>query len=375
MAGPPRRIFGLVGFGAWLCLTAGRASAQGGSIAGQVIDDFGTPVHGAEVVVIGTGLQTLTNERGSFRFSPAPVGKILIRVRRLGFRPDTLPVQVAVGGESVVRFTLELTGHILAPVVVRTERVKYSGRLAGYYERLEQRRNGVFITREQIEAEQPRTMSHLLARVPGLSFVRGRGGISALRMRGRTCVPLVWLDGTPMPSGDVDMDSFTPQSLEGIELYLGGTTPPLRYNWIRDRSACGTILLWTRESLRLPASAIRGQPDLEPLLDSASVFTAGQVDTPARLDPGIQWTVDYPPALFASGMAGMVLAELVVDAGGRVEDKTVGIVSSTHPAFGEAVVAALDRAAFRPAVRNGRPVRQLVLQPVEFVPPPRQERP
>lgn len=367
-------MFRLLGSTTCCALVALTAAAQTGSIVGQVTDGTGAPVQGAEVVVLGTYLQVASDERGNFRFASAPVGTSLVRARRLGFRPDTIPVRVAASGEAVVRFTLEMTGHALAPIVVRTDRVKYAGRLAGYYERLERRRSGYFITRAQIDAEQPRTMSHLLMRVPGLTLVRGRAGITGLRMRGRTCVPLLWLDGTPMPSGDVDMDSFTPQSLEGIELYLGGTTPPLRYSWIRDKSSCGTLLLWTRDNAA-GATASRGQPDLEALLDSATVFTAGQVDTAARLESAAQWTVDYPPSLFASGMPGTVLAELVVDVRGRVEGRTIGIVSSTHPAFGEAVVAALDRAVFRPAVKDGKAVRQLVLQPVEFVPPARSVRP
>lgn len=253
----------------------------------------------------------------------------------------------------------------MKPVVVQSDRVTYPPRLTGYYERLEHRRGGYFITREQIDAEQPRTMSHLLMRVPGLALVRGRAGVTSLRMRGRTCVPLVWLDGTPMPAGEVDMDSFSPQSLEGIELYLGGTTPPLRYSWIRDRSACGTVLLWTRERLgQPPATSV----DLTRIVDSVSVFTARQVDSPAVLEPGRPWLIDYPPALFASGITGSVLAEWIVDSAGRVERGTVGIVSATHPAFADAVVSSILSAAYLPARKAGRAVRQHVLQEITFAP-------
>ena len=46
-------------------------------------------------------------------------------------------------------------------------------------------------------------------------------------MRGRTCWPLVWIDGTPMPAGEVDLDAFSPSTIQGIELYLGSTTAPI----------------------------------------------------------------------------------------------------------------------------------------------------
>jgi hypothetical protein len=72
----------------------------------------------------------------------------------------------------------------------------------------------------------------------------GRAGQQGIRMRGRRCWPLVWLDGTPMPSGDVDLDGIPPNTIHGIELYLGSTTAPARYNINRDNNSCGTILLW-----------------------------------------------------------------------------------------------------------------------------------
>jgi TonB family protein len=341
---------------------------------GQVTDSAGVPIQAADVVLVGTTTRSPTDERGAFRLTGVPAGGVLVRARRLGFVPDTVAVQVTASGESRVRLVLSLASQGLAPIVVRSERIKYAGRLAGYYERLEQRRGGYFITRQQIEAEQPRTMSHLLTRVPGLSLVRGRGGITGLRMRGRTCWPLVWLDGTPMPSGDVDMDSFAPQSIEGIELYLGGTTPPFRYNWIRNMSSCGTILIWSKEAVP-PAFLRPTRPDVEALVASASVFTASEVDVTAQLVIDAGWTVEYPPALYASGTRGEVLAELIVDAQGRVEDGSVGIVSSTHPAFGDAVRVALSRATYRPAEKGGGPVRQLVHQPVDFLPPSRRASP
>jgi len=49
-----------------------------------------------------------------------------------------------------------------------------------------------------------------------------------------------------------------------------------------------------------------------------------------------------------------------------VEDGTVGIVSSTAPLFTEAVRVALESASYMPALKSGRPVRQLVQQPFSF---------
>jgi TonB family protein len=188
------------------------------------------------------------------------------------------------------------------------------------------------------------------------------------------CPPLVWLDGAQMGSGDVDIDSFSPSSLEGIELYLSATSTPGAYQASRGRSECGTILLWSRGRDTEPRVAEGVRPEqLEELLAALHVYTAAQVDTPAVLDTLATPPVTYPPAMRASGTNGLVIAEFVVDTSGAVEPENVGIVSSTDPLFADAVRDALRLASFRPALHRGQPVRQLVRQPFEFR-APRAER-
>ncbi|HVE79260.1 MAG TPA: energy transducer TonB [Gemmatimonadaceae bacterium] len=57
---------------------------------------------------------------------------------------------------------------------------------------------------------------------------------------------------------------------------------------------------------------------------------------------------------------------------GDPELPTLSIVSSDHPALVPAVRRAVAESRFTPATRGGRPVRQLVQQPYDFVaePPP-----
>jgi TonB-dependent receptor-like protein len=252
-------------------------------------------------------------------------------------------------------------------VVVRADRMNYRGRLAGYYARLEKKSAGYFITREQIDRERPSTMGQLLQTVPGLRESRGRAGITGVRMRGRTCWPLVWIDGTPMPAGEVDLDSFVPSSIQGIELYLGSTTAPMNYMYDRDLSSCGTILVWSRGPDTDPVNSFSSaSTDLEALVARLAVYTAEKVDRPSRLDTTQVLSLTFPPPLFASRTTGLVIAQFVVDTLGRVEVGTVGIVSSTAPLFTDAVRVALVTATFVPALKDGHPVRQFVPQPFEF---------
>jgi TonB family protein len=347
-------------------LATAAAAQETGTIAGTVVDTAGAPLLGAEMSIDSAGVRAFTDSQGVFRLGGVPFGTRTLRARRLGFAPAEVSVQVSQGGDASVTIRLRPLASVLPPVVVKPSHMDYTGRLAGYYERLEKHSNGVFITRDQIDREGPRLLGQLLQHVPGITTVR-RGGTTGIRMRGRTCWPLVWIDGTPMPSGEVDLDSFSPTSIHGIELYLGSTTAPARYLYTRDVSSCGTILIWSRGPDTDPiTSTPRPSVDLQSLITSLSVFNADQVDRRARLDSTRLLQLSFPPPLFAAGVPGLVIAEFVVDTAGRVEDGTVGIVSSTAPLFTEAVRVALESAAYVPAMKNGRAVRQFVQQPFEF---------
>ena len=359
-----------------LIATAAPLHAQArGTITGTVTDGDGVPIAGAQISVRGLGTMAISDARGVFRLDDVPIGPSIVRVRRLGFRPESLDVQLAPSPDASVRLELARVTAALAPVVVRASKVKHEARLAGFYERLERRTAGHFISHVEITLENPRSMTQLLQRVPGLTVVKGRAGATGVRMRGRTCWPLLWLDGFPMPAGDVDLDSFAPHSFEGIELYLGSTTPPMRYIQQRAMSSCGTILLWSRSTdIDAPAERIGTSAEVEALISSADVFTGDQVETAATLEDPALLRIEYPPTLFATALSGLVIAEYVVDTLGFVEEGTFSIVSSTHPLFSEAVRTALPRAGYAPARRHGRRVRQLVHQPFEFTAPRRDHK-
>jgi TonB family protein len=338
-----------------------------GNVGGTVTDSAGLPLLGVEITTNGAAVRTFTDEQGLFHLGGVPNGTRIITARRLGFAPATVTVEVSGSTEAMVAIHLKPLAATLPPVVIHPGRMNYSGRLAGYYERLEKNTNGYFITRYQIDHENPRLLGQLLQHVPGVVAFRGRGGITGIRLRGRNCWPLVWIDGTPMPSGEVDLDSFAPNTIHGIELYLGSTTAPARYTYTRDVSSCGTILIWSRGPDTDPiVSTPTPNVDLEALLASLTIFNADQVDRRATLDTTRLLELSFPPPLYAEGIHGLVIAEFVVDTAGKVENGTVGIVSSTAPLFTDAVRVALESASYIPAQKNGHAVRQLVQQPFEF---------
>ncbi len=336
-------------------------------LTGSVTDITGAAVSGAQIEMSGISAQTRTDEQGNFRLTNVPMGETWVIARRLGFVPSEVTLRVAQQSGAHVTIRLAPLAATLPHVLVRSGRAKFTGRLAGYHSRLEKRSSGYFITREQIDRENPSTTGQLLQHVPGIQALPMRRGVARVRMRGRRCWPLVWIDGTPMPAGEVDVDSFPPTSIQGIELYLGSTTAPVGFQSNGDRSSCGTILIWSRGPDTDPIRPLSSDSaNVKELISRVAVHTADSVDRRASFSQESKLNLTFPPSLFASRTPGLVIAEFVVDTLGRVEDNTVRIVSSTAPLFTVSVRAALEAATFVPAVKDGRPVRQLVQQPFRF---------
>lgn len=355
-----------------MLLASSQSLGQGtATLSGVVTDTDGLAVSGAVVSVANTSLTSKTDERGEFRITGVPAGFTEVRARRLGFAPETRVAQLTAGETNArLHFRLAALPAMLDHVVIQRTGMRYTGRLAGYYQRLERRSSGQFITREDINRSEALTLSQLLSRSPGVSSVQLRGGGGAVRMRGRSCRPLVWIDGVPMPAGEVDLDAFPVNTLHGAELYLGSTTAPIDYTAQQNRSACGSILLWSRGRDTETEHRPRRAPavDLEALVASLAVYTADQVDVRAELKSRDLLDSSYPPELFATRASGTVVAEFVVDARGRMERETFAVVSSTHQVLSSAVARALAESIFAPAVKDGRPVRQFVRQRFDFGP-------
>jgi TonB family protein len=348
---------------------SGAAAQSATSVAGVVTDAVGSPIFEAHVGIDGMATTALTDSLGRFRISGVRPGEAVVRARRLGFTPTAASIVVPTGGLDRVSIRLTALATVLAPVPVRARGGEFTGRLAGYYERLSKRGGGQFITRERIDRENPRMLTQLLERTPGITSTRIRAGGRGIRMRGRNCWPLVYMDGIPMPAGEVDLDAFPPQTLHGIELYLGSTGAPARYTHVRDLSSCGTVLLWSRGPDTDPITRTpRSSTHLEQLVASLAVYPADKVDSPARPAGDRDLEVVYPQALLASKVGGTVIAEYVVGRDGRVEQGTFGIVSSPHPLFTDAVRHTVTRASYVPAMLGGAAVRQLIQQPFEFAP-------
>jgi TonB family protein len=108
-----------------------------------------------------------------------------------------------------------------------------------------------------------------------------------------------------------------------------------------------------------------------PYLVPDTVFSVLEVDQMVERYEGSAAPA-YPTDLLAMGTEGSVRTQYVVDTTGRVDTATIEVMSSDDARFTESVRTALGAMRFRPARRDGKPVRQLVEQKFHFriQPPP-----
>jgi hypothetical protein len=214
-------------------------------VRGIVVDSVGLPIAGAEVRAVGTALLVITGDSGIFRFE-LPPGPVVFAVRRLGYVPATFLATLTPSAR-IKGVTLALQGavHSLPGVLIAEQREQAWLRVFNDRKDTQQ---GTFITRSDIEKSRARLTTDILRRrVPGAQVVMTRYG-TRVYMRGnssRRCAPQLFVHATPY-SGEVD--DFSPDVVEAIEVYSGPSETPPELNI--GRSMCGAIVIWTRDPRR-----------------------------------------------------------------------------------------------------------------------------
>jgi hypothetical protein len=354
-------------------VTAQELALGTGGIKGIVRDSLGLGIAGVEITMPGSTLRAESDDKGEFLLIRVPAGPLSLRLRRLGFYPDTVELMVRAGRTIPLDVIIQRREVLLTPVVVYG-RETLSGWKAGFYQR-KQLGVGHFLTREEIEKRNPMFLTDMFRTIPGMHVIPNPQGTirNRVRLRDGRCAPVIWLDGSPMGAGEVDLDAFSPLSIEALEVYSGSAMAPVQFRMNSFlRSGCGgTIIIWSREPpppQRKRNAAVSAAAETAKLVDQRRVFTAAQVDVPARQDSARAIRPIYPDALFDAGIGGSVLAEFIVDSDGSVNLETFSVIVASHPSFTDAVQRALEQAIYIPAVRQGYPVQQVVQHEFKFVP-------
>lgn len=233
------------------------AQARVAVLSGVVTNLNGVPVAKAEVWIVNTDLRAITNDSGVYEFIAAPVSRVRVNVRRIGFEPSEERVTLDERKPRQLDFELKAIPELLDSVMVRE--AGGTGRMAEFWSR-RMSGNGAYITRAEIDRRRPQHASDLLRTVTGVKVIAGdggldrtvismgrnpvfRGGLNALNM-GAACRVSYYVDGSYVPPGTFHMDDISPLLIEAVEVYRGPSETPSK---LRQRdTACGVIVIWTR---------------------------------------------------------------------------------------------------------------------------------
>jgi hypothetical protein len=265
----------------------GQSARAGGVVDGIVTDSALRPLADVTVSIIGRSASVVTPPSGHFRVDGLETTRYSLLVRRVGYQPVVVPVEIE-GGDTVrVAVELATAARALDSVVVRG--TQSPARLQEFESRLLNHETTASFTRDDILKVNPVETWQMLSRVPALKFMPqgANGGLLAVSTRamkidGGTlqaapCVMSVMIDGVimagdPPPAsigggsgagsglgvaktslapkqtdGAFDMTNLPPpDQIYGIEVFGGPATIPPQYNGAGNDKMCGLIVIWTR---------------------------------------------------------------------------------------------------------------------------------
>lgn len=238
-----------------------------GILTGTVRDSAtGEAVEKATVTVAGTSLIATTNREGRYRLTGVPAGKQTVSVRLLGYRTESMGVELEGGRTRTINITLTATASILSGVVTTATGVQSRASV------------GSDITRLNVDSIMQvapiSSVTDLLeTRVPGMTVIRSSGvpgSPSRVRLRGTTSImgnndPIIVVDGVRVYSdqsnpnnangvnnaaiGVVEsstpspLDQIDPNSIESIDVLKG----PSASSMYGSDAANGVIVITTKK--------------------------------------------------------------------------------------------------------------------------------
>jgi hypothetical protein len=228
-----------------------------GTLSGTVTAADKVPVAQARVRVLGTELATTTRVDGGFDVANVPAGKRELQVVMVGYTPGAMTIEIVAG--ETLKVSLVLEPLPLETVTVTADENFFVG-MAGFAER-KARGMGRYFTREEIKVMQPRQVTDVLRRVPGMQIETVVGGLTGGSPTARTgrnitganspCVMAYYLNGSPLPiTGDMSINHFVAaDDIAAMEVYTGSSQIPPEFNSSLYGSRCGVVAIWTRNSL------------------------------------------------------------------------------------------------------------------------------
>ena len=234
------------------------AQATTGTVRGRVTDAAnGRALADAQVTVDGTRLGAITSSTGEFTLNGVPAGERGVTIRRIGYQPVTVPVNVGAGATATADAALRVSAVNLSDVVV-----------TGTGAPTERRRVGTSVASVDsalINRAQATTVDQAMqGKIPGAQITQnsggpGGGGLS-VRLRGVNSFisgsdPLYIIDGVIVDNSSAQLADLgirsnpqnrladiNPADIERIEVLRGAAAAAL----YGSRANNGVVQIFTR---------------------------------------------------------------------------------------------------------------------------------
>ncbi len=95
-----------------------------GRVTGHVRDQSGAPIANAQVFIVGTALNALSDPRGAYALPAVPEGKVEIRAAFIGYKSSQATIVVRAGRTTIRDFILEATAVQLNEIVAEPRGAK-----------------------------------------------------------------------------------------------------------------------------------------------------------------------------------------------------------------------------------------------------------
>ena len=241
----------------------GTVGAQSGTITGSVTTaDGGRPISRVQVVVVGTAQGGVTGDDGRYTIVLDP-GTYRLRVRRIGFSPDSANgVVVTSGGVTTRDFQLTPSAQVLGDVVSIGYGTTKARDLTGSVSTTTERdfNTGRVVSPEEL----------IRAKVPGVQVIDNNepGGGITIRIRGGTSTgaygasndPLFVVDGVPLQvgggasAGRNPLNFLNPRDIATITTLKGPSSTAI----YGSRGANGVVIITTKSGSTGPSFSYNG---------------------------------------------------------------------------------------------------------------------
>lgn len=204
-----------------MVLLSAEVMAQG-VLKGKVIDSQNLSLPGANVILKGTTVGTVTNQKGEFSILNLGVGSYIVEITYLGYANGSQEVIIKGGETTVVNFKLNESALEGAEFIV------FGDRLKGQARALNQQKNNANITNivssDQIGRFPDANIGDALKRIPGITMQNDQGEARNIIIRGMAPqLNSVTLNGERLPSAEgdnrnVQMDLIPSDMIQTIEV-------------------------------------------------------------------------------------------------------------------------------------------------------------